>query len=154
MPAGKLIFDWQGGTEHEVVFIFAAAFLDEAAYEIEEQLIRDDTGPKDRVVWRAADAGSPPLYPTGLSELMASALKLARARMTTPQQFLITVESRILADADIKEHAGPSGEDHSAHAPGRICKACGQIIEPGQAARRRGESDWARDVCPIQHLRL
>ena len=67
MPAGKLIFDWQGGTEHEVVFIFAAAFLDEAAYEIEEQLIRDDTEPKDRVVWRAADAGSPPLYPTGLS---------------------------------------------------------------------------------------
>ncbi len=75
-PLGVLenIFDWQGGTEHEVVFIFAAAFLDEAAYEIKEQLIRDDTEPKDRVVWRAADADSPPLYPTGLSELIASPL--------------------------------------------------------------------------------
>jgi len=68
------IFGWQGGTEHEVVFIFAAAFLDEAAYEIEEQLIRDDTEPKNRVIWRAADALSPPLYPAGLSELIASTL--------------------------------------------------------------------------------
>jgi len=70
--------------------------------------------------------------------------------MTTPQQFLITAESRILAEADIKENERPGGEDHSAHAPGRTCKACGEIIEPGQAARRRGESDWAHDVCPPQ----
>jgi len=34
--------------------------------------------------------------------------------MTTPQQFLITVESRILADAEIKEQERPSGEDHFA----------------------------------------
>ena len=34
------IFGWRGGTEHEVVFIFAAAFASAAAYEIEEQLIR------------------------------------------------------------------------------------------------------------------
>ena len=68
------IFGWRGGTEHEVVFIFAAAFLDEAAYEIEEQLIRDDTEPKNRVLWRAADAVSPSLYPAGLSELIASSL--------------------------------------------------------------------------------
>ena len=68
------IFGWRGGTEHEVVFIFAAAFADAAAYEIEEQLIRDDTEPKSRVVWRAADAVSPPLYPSGLSELIASSL--------------------------------------------------------------------------------
>jgi ADP-ribose pyrophosphatase YjhB (NUDIX family) len=145
------IFGWRGGTEHEVVFIFAAAFASDAAYEIEEQLIRDDTEPRDRVLWRAADAISPPLYPTGLSELIASSLKLARARMTTPQQFLITAESRILADADIKEHERPAEEDHAAHAPGRTCKACGQVIEPRHAARRRGESDWAHDVCPRQH---
>ena len=68
------IFEWRGGTEHEVVFIFVAAFLDEAAYEIEEQLIRDDTEPKNRVIWRAKDAVSPPLYPAGLSELIASPL--------------------------------------------------------------------------------
>jgi ADP-ribose pyrophosphatase YjhB (NUDIX family) len=65
------IFPWRDGTEHEVVFIFAAAFADEAAYEIEEQLIRDDTEPKDRVIWRPADAVSPPLYPAGLTELIA-----------------------------------------------------------------------------------
>jgi len=65
------IFPWQDGTEHEVVFIFAAAFADEAAYEIEEQLIRDDTEPKDRVLWRPPDAVGPPLYPAGLTELIA-----------------------------------------------------------------------------------
>ncbi len=65
------IFPWRDGTEHEVVFIFAATFADEAAYEIEEQLIRDDTEPKDRVTWRPADAVSPPLYPAGLTELIA-----------------------------------------------------------------------------------
>src|ERR1700676_783984 len=39
------IFPWQGGTEHEVVFIFSAAFVDEASYGIEEQAIADDTEP-------------------------------------------------------------------------------------------------------------
>ena len=68
------IFGWQGGTEHEVVFIYSAAFAAEAAYEIEEQLIRDDTEPKNRVIWRPADAVSAPLYPAGLSELSASQL--------------------------------------------------------------------------------
>jgi ADP-ribose pyrophosphatase YjhB (NUDIX family) len=66
------IFPWQGGTEHEVVFIFGAAFADEAAYEIEEQVIADDTEPKSRVIWRAAGAVTPPLYPAGLTELIAS----------------------------------------------------------------------------------
>ena len=65
------IFPWRGGTEHEVVFIFTAAFASVAAYEIEEQLIRDDTEPKGRVLWRAAGAVSPPLYPAGLTELIA-----------------------------------------------------------------------------------
>jgi hypothetical protein len=63
------IFGWRGGTEHEVVFIFTAAFADKAAYEIEEQPILDNAG--RRVIWRAADAVSPPLYPAGLSELIA-----------------------------------------------------------------------------------
>ena len=67
------IFPWRDGTEHEVVFIFGAAFADEAAYEIEEQLIRDDTEPKSRVIWRPADAVSPPLYPAGLTELITGA---------------------------------------------------------------------------------
>jgi len=72
-PLGVLenIFPWRDGTEHEVVFIFSAAFASAAAYEVEEQLIRDDTEPKSRVLWRAADAVSPPLYPAGLTELIA-----------------------------------------------------------------------------------
>jgi len=66
------IFGWRGGTEHEVVFIFTAAFASAAAYEIEEQRILDN--PDRRVLWRPADAVSPPLYPAGLPELIASRL--------------------------------------------------------------------------------
>src|ERR1022692_1571120 len=62
------IFPWQGGTEHQVVFIFSAAFADEAAYEIDEQVIADDT--QSRVIWRAPGTVSPPLYPDGLTELI------------------------------------------------------------------------------------
>jgi ADP-ribose pyrophosphatase YjhB (NUDIX family) len=64
------IFGWQGGTEHEVVFIFSAAFASASAYEVGEQLILDN--PQRRVLWRPADALSPPLYPAGLSELLAT----------------------------------------------------------------------------------
>jgi hypothetical protein len=64
------IFGWRGGTEHEVVFIFAAALASVAAYEVEEQRIRDNLD--RRVVWRPADAVSPPLYPAGLPELIAA----------------------------------------------------------------------------------
>jgi len=144
------IFGWRGGTEHEVVFIYSAAFASDAAYEIEEQLIRDDTDPKNRVIWRAADAVSPPLYPAGLSELIASSLELARTRMTCPQMGGMAGEGQILAQIDFEEQGQPTGtgEDHFAHATGRTCEACGQVIEPRQAARRRGESDWVHDVCP------
>ena len=65
------IFGWHGHTEHEVVFIFTAAFADPAAYEIREQPILDNAG--RRVIWRPADAASPPLYPAGLTELIRSA---------------------------------------------------------------------------------
>ena len=66
------IFGWRGGTEHEVVFIFAAALASAAAYEIEEQRIRDNLD--RRVLWRPAAAVSPPLYPAGLPELIATQL--------------------------------------------------------------------------------
>jgi ADP-ribose pyrophosphatase YjhB (NUDIX family) len=66
------IFDWEGTTAHEVVFIFGAEFTDEGAYEIEEQFIRDEPG-TTRVIWRPAGAASPPLYPGGLTELLATA---------------------------------------------------------------------------------
>jgi NUDIX domain len=64
------IFGWRGGTEHEVVFIFAAALASAAAYEVGEQRIRDNLD--RRVLWRPADAVSPPLYPAGLPELIAA----------------------------------------------------------------------------------
>jgi hypothetical protein len=35
------IFAWGGGTQHEIVFLFAAVFADEAAYGIGEQAILD-----------------------------------------------------------------------------------------------------------------
>jgi ADP-ribose pyrophosphatase YjhB (NUDIX family) len=66
------IFGWRGGTEHEVVFIFTATLAAASAYEIEEQRILDN--PDRRVLWRPADAVSPPLYPAGLTELIASQL--------------------------------------------------------------------------------
>ena len=64
------IFGWRGGTEHEVVFIFAAALASAAAYEVEEQRIRDNLD--RRVLWRPADAVRPPLDPAGLPELIAA----------------------------------------------------------------------------------
>jgi ADP-ribose pyrophosphatase YjhB (NUDIX family) len=69
-PAGVVqnIFGWNGATEHEVIFVFTAAFADQAAYEIAEQVIRD-TGGKTRVIWRSPDTASPPLYPAGVADL-------------------------------------------------------------------------------------
>lgn len=65
------IFGWEGARQHEIVFIYAAAFADPAAYEIAEQGILDEPG-RSRVIWRPAGATSPPLYPDGLPELIAS----------------------------------------------------------------------------------
>ena len=65
------IFRWGGATQHEIVFVFTAAFTDEAAYEIREQVIADDHG-RARVIWRAPGAASPPLYPVGVGGLAAS----------------------------------------------------------------------------------
>lgn len=65
-----------------------------------------------------------------------------------PQAGFIAGESERLADADFAETDRPSAEDHFAHATGKICKTCGGVIEAGQPARRRGETDWAHDVCP------
>ena len=64
------IFRWGGATQHEIVFIFTAAFADEAAYEIPEQAIADDRG-RARVIWRMPEAASPPLYPLGVADMAA-----------------------------------------------------------------------------------
>jgi CheY-like chemotaxis protein len=65
-----------------------------------------------------------------------------------PEQSRIGAESRALANQDVSGPGHDTGEDHSAHAAGRICKSCSQVIGAGQPARRRGEADWVHDVCP------
>jgi ADP-ribose pyrophosphatase YjhB (NUDIX family) len=67
------IFEWDGATQHEIVFIFMAALADEAAYEIPEQAIRDAPG-KTRVIWRPPNIASPPLYPVGVADIAAGAV--------------------------------------------------------------------------------
>jgi ADP-ribose pyrophosphatase YjhB (NUDIX family) len=67
------IFDWGGVTQHEIDFIFSAAFADPAAYEIAEQPIRDEPDGQVRVIWRPPGAVTPPLYPDGVPALAAQA---------------------------------------------------------------------------------
>ena len=67
------IFPWQGHTEHEIVFIFAAALADPAAYEIAEQRIRDEAEGRTRVIWRPGDAVLPSMYPDGVLDLIRQA---------------------------------------------------------------------------------
>ena len=67
------IFPWRGGVEHEIVFLYAAAFSDPDAYEIDEQGIRDEAAGRTRVIWRPARAPGPPLYPAGVAGLLGPA---------------------------------------------------------------------------------
>ena len=62
------IFVWGGATKHEIVFVVAAGFADESAYEVGEQAILD-TSERTRVIWRPPRAASPPLYPEGVADL-------------------------------------------------------------------------------------
>lgn len=63
------IFGWNGDTQHEIVFVFSAAFADASAYEIAEQVIRDARS-RTRVIWRPPQVASPPLYPSGVTDLV------------------------------------------------------------------------------------
>jgi ADP-ribose pyrophosphatase YjhB (NUDIX family) len=67
------IFLRDGAIQHEIVFLYAASFADDAAYEIAEQRILDEADGQTRVIWRAPDAASPPLYPSGVTDLIAHA---------------------------------------------------------------------------------
>jgi ADP-ribose pyrophosphatase YjhB (NUDIX family) len=67
------IVEWDGVTQHEIVFVFAAAFADEAAYEIAEQAVRD-TRDNTRVIWRPPGTASPPLYPVGVADIATEAI--------------------------------------------------------------------------------
>ena|SRR5215469_7061622 len=66
------IFQWSGATQHEIVFMFAGALADPAAYEIPEQYILDEVESPTRVIWRPPGAAGPPLYPAGAELLLAT----------------------------------------------------------------------------------
>jgi ADP-ribose pyrophosphatase YjhB (NUDIX family) len=67
------IFPWRGAIAHEIVFLYVAAFSDPAAYEVDEQGIRDEADGRTRVIWRTAGSPGPPLYPAGVAGLIATA---------------------------------------------------------------------------------
>jgi hypothetical protein len=67
----------------------------------------------------------------------------------TPNQGYIFMQSQQLADADLTGTRQDTGEDHSAHVDGKTCASCGELIGARQPARRRGESGWVHDVCPL-----
>jgi len=64
-------------------------------------------------------------------------------------QGMTASESKRLADAGQSEPDRDTGENHSAHAAGQVCKNCGHAIGAEEPARLRGEDVWVHDVCPI-----
>lgn len=60
------LFRWRGADCHEVVFVYAAAFVNPLAYGIEEQDVLDGPDDDSRVIWRDPAADGPPLYPEGV----------------------------------------------------------------------------------------
>jgi hypothetical protein len=52
-------------------------------------------------------------------------------------------------EATVRELLVPTVEDNEAHAGGKICKRCGQVIRADQSARLTGVDDWVHDTCPI-----
>ncbi|HUC56817.1 MAG TPA: hypothetical protein VMA95_05410 [Streptosporangiaceae bacterium] len=50
---------------------------------------------------------------------------------------------------DLTPEPSKADIDHSAHAPGRVCMKCDRVIGADEAARKRGESSWVHETCPI-----
>jgi len=57
--------------------------------------------------------------------------------------------SETAEEAELREQLNPTGEDNEAHAGGKICKRCGQVIRADQAARLSGVDEWMHDTCPV-----
>jgi hypothetical protein len=76
--------------------------------------------------------------------------------MTTPPDF----GGREIEEGLVEDLGGPAEhgavshqdgarlDDNEAHAPGRVCEVCGQVIAPGQDVRRRADGEWMHEVCP------
>src|SRR5690606_27785342 len=68
------IFTYDGQTGHEIVMVYDGAFVDTSFYERPFIHGMEDDGSPFRAVWvRLAELAldAPPLYPTGLLELLA-----------------------------------------------------------------------------------
>ena len=66
------IFTFNGKNGHEIVFVYDGKLADQALYE-KDLLHGDELGTSFEAVWidlREIGPGSPPLYPTGLAELL------------------------------------------------------------------------------------
>jgi 8-oxo-dGTP pyrophosphatase MutT (NUDIX family) len=66
------IFTFNGHNGHEIVFIYDGKFTDQGLYT-QEVLRGDEAGVGFKAIWinlHEVGPGSPPLYPTGLAELL------------------------------------------------------------------------------------
>lgn len=66
------IFTFNGEKGHEIVFVYDGKLTDKALYE-KEIIHGDEFGEPIKVIWldlSKMDSASPPLYPTGLAELL------------------------------------------------------------------------------------
>ena len=70
------IFTHDGKTGHEIVMVYAGSFADRSLYEWPVIEALENDGSLFRAVWvnlsDCAKPGAPPLYPTGLIELLAA----------------------------------------------------------------------------------
>lgn len=70
------IFTYDGKTGHEIVMVYDGRFVNPAVYERESICCREDNGMEFTAVWISLDAaaqpGHPPVFPTGLLELLKS----------------------------------------------------------------------------------
>lgn len=65
------------------------------------------------------------------------------------QQSVVNSEIIQLEHMDTTPNESRTAGDNFAHAPGRICKKCDHPIEARQPARRKGETGWVHDACPV-----
>lgn len=52
-------------------------------------------------------------------------------------------------EADFVKQLWRMAEDHEAHADGKICGRCNQVIAAGHDARRRAHGDWVHASCSL-----
>lgn len=74
------VFTFNGAVGHEIVMVYDGAFADRAYYELPVIEGREDDGLPFRAVWVSLDEcrapSAPPLYPTGLLDLLAKVAPL------------------------------------------------------------------------------